>query len=189
MKKHIITLSGFPGSGKSTVKKILADKLGYKTFSTGGYVRDMAYEAKLTLAEFQKIMDKDDSIDHKVDEKLKEINNGEEKYIVDAHLAFRFVPNGFNIFLTVSPEGAAKRIFNDAQSESRIKSGEVMESVNDAKKKIEERIQSNVERYGKLYDINPYDEGQCEFVVDTEKMSAEEVAATIVEVYEKWLKE
>ena len=37
-----ITISGPIGSGKSTVSKILAAKLGYKHYSIGGFMRDIA---------------------------------------------------------------------------------------------------------------------------------------------------
>ncbi|MCX6741353.1 MAG: AAA family ATPase, partial [Candidatus Parcubacteria bacterium] len=45
----IITLSGKPGSGKTTVAKILAEKLGYKFYSTGDLRGQMAMKRGLTI--------------------------------------------------------------------------------------------------------------------------------------------
>ena len=49
-----ITLSGFAGTGKSTVGKILGDKLGYEFVSVGDFSRDYAQKMGLTINEFQK---------------------------------------------------------------------------------------------------------------------------------------
>ena len=188
MKKHIIALGGPPVSGKSTVRKILAEKLGYKTFSTGGFIRELAYNRQLSLEEFNTLMMKDSSIDVSVDEKLKHINDHEDNYVVDAHLAFHFVPDGFSVYLKISPEKAAERIYNDSQSESRIKSGEVMQSIDEARDHIKWRIQNNIERYEQLYGINPYKAEQYMFCVDAEKHTPEQTADIIIEAYTKWLK-
>jgi cytidylate kinase len=44
----IITLSGYPGSGKSTAGKLLAAKLGYNRYSIGDLQRRLAAEHNLT---------------------------------------------------------------------------------------------------------------------------------------------
>ena len=45
MKKLVITIDGPAGAGKTTVSKILADRLGYKYIDTGALYRGVAYEA------------------------------------------------------------------------------------------------------------------------------------------------
>lgn len=189
MKRRIITLGGLPGSGKSTVRKILAEQLGYDTFSTGEFVREMAHKKKMTLEELGERMSKDSTIDLFIDEKLKEINEHGDKCVVDAHLAFYFVPRGFNVYLNISREKAAERILEDAHSESRIKGGEIMDTLAEARKHTEWRIQNNIERYERLYGINPYQEALYEFCVDAEKSSPEKIAAEIISAYRHWLEE
>ena len=59
MKKYgditmIITISGTPGSGKSTVAKMIATKLGFKHYSTGDFMRQMAKERGISLEELSK---------------------------------------------------------------------------------------------------------------------------------------
>ncbi len=44
-KKVIITIDGPAGAGKSTVSKILAEKLGYLYLDTGSLYRALAYQA------------------------------------------------------------------------------------------------------------------------------------------------
>ncbi|HII15831.1 MAG TPA: AAA family ATPase, partial [Nanoarchaeota archaeon] len=37
-----ITIGGVPGAGKSTVAKLIAEKLGYKSYSMGAIRREIA---------------------------------------------------------------------------------------------------------------------------------------------------
>lgn len=187
MKKHIITLGGLPGSGKSTVKRLLADKLGYATFSTGDFVRDMAFERNLTLEEFNELVKHDKTLDLLIDERLERIEAEEDYYIIDSHLAFHFVPSAFSVFLSISPEQSAKRIFNDAQSPTRIKSGDVMLSLEEAYTRTQKRIQNHLDRYGKHYSINPYNETQYQLVIDTEKKAPDIVANIIYTEFLSWI--
>ncbi len=189
MKKHIITLGGLPGSGKSTVKRLLADKLGYATFSTGDFVRDMAFERNLTLEEFNELVKHDKTLDLLIDERLERIEAEEDCYIIDSHLAFHFVPSAFSVFLSISPEQSAERIFNDAQSPTRIKSGDVMLSLEEAYTRTQKRIQNHLDRYGKHYGINPYNETQYRLVIDTEAKAPDVVADIIYTEFLSWINE
>lgn len=187
MKKHIITLGGLPGSGKSTVKRILAEKLGYATFSTGDFVRNMAFERNLTLEEFNELVKHDKTLDLLIDERLERIEASEDCYIIDSHLAFHFVPSAFSVFLAISPEQSAERIFKDAHSPTRIKSGDVMLTLEEAYTRTQKRIQNHLERYAKHYGINPYDEAQYKLVIDTEERAPDIVADIIYTEFLAWM--
>ena len=45
MKRLIITIDGPSGAGKTTVSRMLADRLGYKYIDTGALYRGVALEA------------------------------------------------------------------------------------------------------------------------------------------------
>ena len=51
-RAHIITLTGKPGSGKSSTADRVAEMLGYTRYSSGEYVRNITYKQKITLGEF-----------------------------------------------------------------------------------------------------------------------------------------
>lgn len=189
MKKHIITLGGLPGSGKSTVKRILAEKLGYTTFSTGDFVREMAFERNMSLEEFNELVKHDKTLDLLIDERLEHIEAEEDFYIIDSHLAFHFVPSAFSVFLGISPERSAERIFNDTHSPTRIKSGDVMSTLEEAYERTQKRIQNHLERYATHYGINPYDETQYALVIDTEEKAPELVADIIYTDFTAWIAE
>lgn len=187
MKRRIITLGGLPGSGKSTVKRLLAEKLGYQMLSTGDFVRDMAAARNLTLEEFNAIITNDKTLDEEIDARLIEIEAHGDRYVVDSHLAFHFIPSSFKVLLTVSPETSAERIFNDSASVSRQKSGDVMQTLEEARERTAKRIQNHRERYQKHYGVDPYHPEEYDLVIDTEGGTPGEIAETIAEAYRVWL--
>jgi len=64
----IISISGSEGSGKSTIAKMLATKLGRAHYSIGNIWRQKAKEKGLLLSEYQKLAENDISLDLEVDE-------------------------------------------------------------------------------------------------------------------------
>ena len=187
-KKHIITLGGLPGSGKSTVKKILGERLGYKTFSTGDFTRTLAQQRGMTLEEFNThIANGAKELDHLIDEEQMRIEREDDKYIIDSHLAFHFVPSGFSVYLNISLDVAASRIFNDRDAAIRIMSGDTMGSLEEAKARTELRINNHKDRYMRHYGIDPYIPSQYICVLNTESESPEAVAEKILVAYNDWL--
>ena len=51
-EKTIISVSGLHGTGKSTIAKLIADRLGILYYSTGQMFRDLAKEKNMTLEEY-----------------------------------------------------------------------------------------------------------------------------------------
>lgn len=68
----LITLSGLPGSGTSTVAKAVADRLGLDHLDGGTVFRALATEHQVTLAEFARMAEADDAIDRALDDRLVE---------------------------------------------------------------------------------------------------------------------
>lgn len=186
-KKHIITLGGLPGSGKSTVRDLLAEKLGYQSFYTGGYSRKLAAERGLTLDEWNDHVAQDKALDELIDAEQKRINEEEDEFVVDAHIGFHFLPNSFKVFLTVPIEVSAQRILNDAQDQTRIEAGDVMQNFEEAVERIKKRIANHEYRYKKHYDVDVYDPEQFDLVIDTSEIKPDEVVDKIIAAYKEWL--
>ena len=64
-----ITISGTPGSGKSTVAKLLEKKLGTKYIYSGKLFREMAKKHNMSLGEFGKYCEKNKEVDAELDKK------------------------------------------------------------------------------------------------------------------------
>ncbi len=186
-KKHIITLGGYPGSGKSTAKRVLAEKLGYRTFSTGDYVREMAIARGMTLEAFNELVAGSKEIEEAIDAKLKHIENSEDNYVIDSHLAFHFIPSAFSVFLDITLETAAKRIFGDRDADIRVRSGDIMETLDEAMERTQRRIDNHRDRYSRHYGVDPYVRTQYDYVVNSELLTPEESMEEILIAYEAWL--
>lgn len=159
----IITVSGLPGAGKTTVAKKLAKKLKYKFYSGGQSIGKLALQKNMTLLEFNKVRKKDTNIDKKIDKEEKMLVMKNKNIIVDGIIAFHLFPNSLKIFLKVKKEIAAKRIFKARRKDEPYK------SVKEARKAVEKRIKYDQHFYKKIYGVNCHDTRNFDLVIDTSK--------------------
>jgi cytidylate kinase len=170
-----ITVSGIVGSGKSTVSKMLAERLGYDYFSVGGIMRQMAIERRVHLKELTEEAKTDGGlIDKELDERQIEIGKEKDDFVMDSRLGFHFIPNSFKVFLYVSEEEGARRIFSAARGE------ESYSDFSEALSNMKKRISSEKQRYRQYYKID-FPEG-CNFDlrIDTTNVTPEAVVENIV---------
>lgn len=186
MKKNIICLGGLPGSGKSTARSLIAEKLGWEMFSTGDFMRGLAKERGMTFDEFNAHIAENKKDDELIDAELSRIENEEDDIVVDSHLAFHFVPSSFKVFFDVSLETSASRIYGDRDRETRKSVGDTMDTLDEAKERIQARIDNHNDRYMRHYSIVPYDSSNFDFIVDTEKHSPEEITDIVITEFKKW---
>ncbi len=175
----IITISGTPGSGKSTVAKIIARKLKLKHYSTGDFMRQLAEENKMDILEFSRLAEKNRSIDEELDQ--RQINLGREKndFVIDGRLSWHFIPKAIKVFIDADFNKRAERIFHDnIRKEHNV-------TLETSKKKLKEREQSEIKRYKKYYNINPYDKKNFDLVADSTDKDQEKIAAEVIEFVKK----
>jgi CMP/dCMP kinase len=170
-----ITISGTPGSGKSTVGKLLAKKLGLKFYSVGDLRGKMAMDMGLTIDELNKRGENDFSTDKIADEYQKELGRNEDNFIIDSRLGFHFIPGSIKIFLFCAPEIAAQRIF----LEPRIDEKEYT-TIDEVKDALKKRIESDRKRYIKYYNLDPFKKELYDIYIDTSALKPEEVAERIL---------
>ena len=112
----IITISGRPGSGKSTVARLLARRLRFDHVSAGDFMRDMAAERGISVLELSRIAEHDDAIDREIDERSRRLGEERDRFVIDARLAWHFIPDAFKVFLDVRLDVAARRIYGDRRA-------------------------------------------------------------------------
>ena len=187
----IITISGKPGSGKSTVAKRLATDLGYKRYYIGGMRREAAKARGIALDEFNRLGELSDITDKEFDDCVKKVGRQEDNCIVEGRLAFFFIPHSLKIFLDVSDEAGAKRIWGDLQrrgSQERNE-GKNLESYEDVLNSTKQRVQSDTLRYHKHYGIKDiFKPSHYDLYLDTSNLSIKEEYRQVYEFVKKNLK-
>ncbi len=183
-KPTVITVTGLPGSGKSSTAKHVAGTLAYKHFSSGDLFRKIAAGRGLSVSALNLTAEEQREIDYEVDRLLQNMAKTERDIVIDSRLAFHWMPDSFKVFLKIDPKTAAERTFSHIQSEGRV--SEAGSSLEEVKKDIETRVQSERKRYRALYDIDYTDESQFDLVIDTAKHPLLGVADSIVEKYRMW---
>ena len=176
VKYDIITISGALGSGKSTIMKMLADHLGYETYSTGAAQREIAKRYGVTTLELNHIADKNPNIDIEIDGVFKTLTNTGKKYVVDSRLAFFFIPTSFKIKLNVNMAEAAHRILQDKNRTSEV-SCETTEQMTQI---LKERRASEVARFISTYNVNIDDDSQFDLVIDTTDKTPDKICDIIL---------
>ncbi len=187
MKKHIITIAGKPGSGKSSTADLVATRLGYARHSSGDFMRAIAKRRGVSINTLSEIAEHDDSIDRAIDEENKKLNHASD-IVVDARLAFHFIPDSFKVYLDLDIPTAARRIFNQ-RHDLRRESGEAAHTPHEMEALIAARLKSETRRYRRLYGIDHTDPHNFDLVINTARYSLPEVAEQIIAAYHKWLGE
>jgi len=186
-KKHIITLSGKPGSGKSSTADKIAEILNYTRHSAGDMVRHIISENKITLEEYNRLALEDHNLDTRIDDKLRELRDKSD-IVVDSRLAFYWIPESFKVYLDLDLEIATSRIFKDTVSNNlRQSETTATDSLDDVAKHVRERISTEQTRFKRLYNIDPYDSSHFDLIINTSRQNPQSVAIAIFDAYKDWL--
>jgi cytidylate kinase len=113
-------------------------------------------------------------------QKKLDVNAG---VILDSRLGFYCQPEAFKVFLDVSDEEAARRIYGDKQ-----RTGDAYASIQAVQEATEKRNIDDANRYEELYGIDITDKNNFDFVVDTTGKIPQQVADEIIEVFNEYRK-
>lgn len=177
-----ISITGDLGSGKSTVAKEICQILNYKYLSTGQIQRQLGLERGMNTLEFNKFTDNNQEIDDYIDQRLKDINNQTDQYVLDSRLAWHFVKTSFKVYLMAVDEVAASRVLVDGK---RI--GEPLSTDIHAKiKEQHERRKIENDRFEKTYQVKPSIFKDFNAIIDTSSATITEVTNLILALYNKF---
>lgn len=175
----VITITGLPGSGKSTIAKLLSEQLRVPWYSMGDLRGKMAQERNMTIDELNKLGETESFTDKEVDEYQTQLGNSGQSFVIDGRLSWYFIPNSFKVFLNVNPEIGSQRIFNSANSGKRSDEKQYVSS-SEVQRVIETRVQSDKKRYQQYYGVDFMDSKQFDLVIDTSYKSPQEVLQEII---------
>lgn len=168
-----ITISGLPGSGTSTIAKILASKLDYSLISAGEIFRELARTRGYSLGQFSKIAEQDSEIDLYIDRLQKERGEKAEKAVIEGRLSGWMIKNSFKVFLFADRESRVSRI---AKRENKSLQAAREETINREK---DEEI-----RYSKFYGIDIKDWSIYHIVLNSGYFGPEDIAGIVLKAVE-----
>jgi predicted cytidylate kinase len=177
----IITLSGLPGAGKSTLKNLLAEKLGLKKYSMGDLRGKMAQERGMTIDEFNKLGETEAFTDKEADEYQKKLGETEDNFVIDGRLSWHFIPRSLKVFLEVDTRAAAERIFADRKANATRNDEPEYQTVEEVEKAITDRLKSDQSRYQKWYGIDFLNKANYDLVIDTTRIPASETQGKVLD--------
>jgi predicted cytidylate kinase len=178
----IISLNGQEGSGKSTIAQMIADELKIPRYYMGQIFRDMAKERGMTMAEFRKICETDPTIDNKLDDYVIKLAQEKEAFIIESRTAWHFIPQSIKVFLKVDSHVAAERIFKGLQEKNNRGNEDAgLDSVENIQQSIIKRRAEDSARYFSLYGIEQDDDADYDIVIDTTKLTIQEVFNAVLQ--------
>ena len=168
-----ITISGLPGTGKTTVAKLLEQRLGMKYVSSGDIFRQMAKKHQMSLEEFGEYCEKHPEIDEELDRCQLDILRKGNVIVegrISAWLASRNQIQAVKILLDAGLDTRVHRIIKREQGDKEKR-----------KKEILKREKSEATRYQKYYHIDVRDTSIYDLIIDTAEKTPEEIVEVIVE--------
>ncbi len=164
----LLTISGLPGSGTTTVSRIISERHNLEMVSAGEVFRSLAKEYGMDLAEFGALAESDDSIDLKIDERQKEIANTRDNIVLEGRLAGHMAENALKIWIKAPVDERVRRIV-------ARESGSFDEKL----KETIEREASEATRYSTIYSIDISDLSAYDLVIDSSVWDQFQVADII----------
>jgi cytidylate kinase len=173
----LITISGPPGGGKTTVATAIADAFDLDHVSGGDVFRSLAEERGYSLVEFNALAEEDDSIDRDLDRRLRETARDRDELVLESRLS------GW-----MAGDYADLRIWLDAPLD--VRSDRIAEregtDPETARRETKAREDSEKRRYREYYGIEFEDQSIYDLAVNTGRWGEEavvDVVSTAISAY------
>jgi predicted cytidylate kinase len=179
-----VTLNGTLGSGKSTVGKELARRLGVRYISTGQIFRELGHISNPDVLQTNLEAESNSALDDAVDNKVRELNKTVADFVIDSRMAWHFIDDALHVFLSVTPEVAAQRVMRD-----RTRLNEQYASMEAALEALRARRDSELKRYRRLYGVDIENPENYQLSVITDDAEVPDVVDVIMHRVEGATKE
>lgn len=181
----VISITGKPCSGKSTIAKVLEKDFGFKRISMGDMFKEEAKRRGMSTEEFTIFRVSDPSFDIYMDKQIptfiKKFDG--QNVVIESRVAWHFLPDSFKVFVDLDEDEMAKRLFN-----SDRQGLEKCTDIDEAKKTVISRWENELMVYQKTYGIDCSDLSNFDLVINSKDKTPNELAETIWKECQKYCK-
>jgi CMP/dCMP kinase len=163
-----ILLSGLSGTGSTTAARRIAADFGLSYIYGGQIFRNLAVERGISLEELAESLEHDQEAEREIDRRLVAAGIGDNVLIESRTIGWIF-----------PPEIQAVRIWLLCDLSERLRRVQAREHHPRSAENLLRREASDNRRYGDLYGIEDNDFSPFDLVIDTTRMSVDEVVSQI----------
>jgi cytidylate kinase len=164
----IVTISGAPGTGTSTLARSLSQELKLRWINSGDLFRKIADEKDISVREMNRLAEKGPEIDYLIDDAQKVLAKGGGG-IFEGRLSGHLLPADLKVLLKAELRTRAERI---AKRESKL--------TEDAMQETRHREESEGRRYKMYYNIDISDFSVYDLIVDSGKFDEAATLAIVL---------
>jgi len=169
----IITVGGLPGTGTSTLCRLLERELGLPYIYAGQIFRQEAAARGMTLAELNELAGTDDSVDHALDDRLLEFLRQGGAILEGRMSGWLAATNGipaFKVWLTCDEDERISRLV-------ARDGGDIEEQ----RRYTRARVAQEADRYRRYYGADPSDSSIYDLVLDSGGVEPAELVRRVLE--------
>ncbi len=169
---RVVTISGLPGSGTTTVARLLEKETGITYVYSGDIFRKMAKKYNMSLEDFGRYCEKHKEVDEELDRYQLEILKKGNVILegrISGWIAYRNTIDSLKVILEAELETRVERIIKREKGDFKKRKQEIIE-----------REKSEATRYKNYYDIDVCDTSIYDLVIDSSDKTPEEIVEIII---------
>ncbi|NPA97355.1 MAG: AAA family ATPase [Crenarchaeota archaeon] len=173
----VVAVSGPPGSGKTTVAKLLAKRLNLRYVSIGQLFRELAKMKGIDILQLSRIAEKDHSIDRELDN-LARLEAEKGNVVIDGHISAWIVRDLADLCVGIVAPFSV-RVQRIAQRDGR--------PLDEVERETRAREESEAKRFREIYGIDVRDTTIFDVILNSAYFAPEQIVSIVIKALEEKL--